>query len=619
MKTINALLMTVMIFVFTGLSLYASADLTDPYQILDKHFEAIGGLEKIKAVESSYSEATVAMAGLEGTIKQWNAEPNLSRQEFDLKVFRETSGDNGKFSWSVDANGKVQIRKDEQTLKRRDVAKLMAEYDYINPDSKNFTLSFEGVEKISDADCYVVKIGNSINDDETLNYYDVSTFYNVKTLGITPDMQTHALHSDFREVDGVIMAFQEKIEMLPVGQKLSIQIVKYEANPEIDPNLFEPPGEDVKDYEFTGGGAFEIVPFQYIGEHLYIMVNINGKERLWILDTGASMTCISRRFADELGLEAKGEMKGSGAGNTVEVAFTTLPAYSIEGIKFNPQQVAVLDIAMFFDRFGMDVAGIMGFDFLSRFTSKVDYTNRTLTFYEPGEFTYSGDGNVIDAPLQGNMFTAPITVDGKYTGRCTIDLGAGSDNIHYAFATENGFQERDGIEKYGMGAGGEFREKRLKFSSMEFGGYIINDPLVDIPLDKLAGAFGSKEIMGNLGNTLFRHFVLYLDYADQKMYIEKGGDFGKDFPTDHSGLQVWFNEQKQYEVRHASPGTPAEKAGLAKGDIIESINGIDTEYFGGYEAVVDLLCEEPGTRYEFNILRDGEKKKIKLKLADLFE
>ena len=600
-------------------SLLAGADLKDPYQILDRHFETIGGLDKVRAENSSYLEGIFAMAGLEGTFKQWTVKPDRRREELDLTVFKETSGDNGEVSWVVDMNGKLKIVKDENALKRREVSRLKAELDHINPGSENFTVTFEGIEKVGDADCYVIKYANRINDDVTFEYFDTESFNVIKTIEKQPDVESHMLFSDFRESDGVIRSFAQDIEILPIGQKISLKIEKYEVNPEIDPALFEPPAEDVKDYEFASGGSSETVSFQFMGEHLYIMVNIGGKERMWILDTGASVTCISKRYAEELGLEAKGNLKGSGAGNVVEVSFATLPPFSIEGIKFQSQQAAVLDISMFFDRFNIDVAGIMGYDFLSRFTTRVDYAGRTLTFYDPDEFAYAGEGSVIDAPLQGNMFTAPITVDGTMTGRCTIDLGAGSDNIHYPYAKEKGLLERKGVERYGMGAGGEFREKEIKFKTIEFGGYTINDPIMDIPMDELEVGFGSAEVMGNLGNTLFRHFVLYLDYKNQQMIIEKGGDFGKDFPSDHSGLQIWFNDQKQYEVRHVCPGAPGEKAGFVQGDVINSINGIDMKYFDGYFAVVDLFRESPGTNYEVGIIRDGENKKLTLQLEDLFD
>ena len=73
--------------------------------------------------------------------------PIKTRQETDLGFLTQTGGDNGEFSWSVDANGKLQIAKDEETMKRRKISRLLGEYDHLNPDSKNFSLHFAGTEK----------------------------------------------------------------------------------------------------------------------------------------------------------------------------------------------------------------------------------------------------------------------------------------------------------------------------------------------------------------------------------------------------------------------------------------------------------------------------------------
>lgn len=617
MKVSRTLLTAVIITMAMCTGLWAGADIKDPYQIVNNFYDAIGGLERIRAEKSSYYEATVSMAGLQGTITEWRMAPIFSRQIFDLQVFKQTTGDNGEFSWIVDGNGKLLIVKDEAALKRREISRLKADYDFLNKDSKNFKLTFEGIEKVNDIDCYVVRTSNSINDDITFDYYNTADFLLVKTIEKHPDEETHAMISDYRDVDGIKRSFAQEVEILPVGQKISMKIEKYESNPEIDPAFFEPPAEDARDFEFTDGNKAENIPFKFIGDHLYLPININGREKIWILDTGAEMTVITKRYADELGLEISGSIKGSGAGNTVDVAFTTLPPYSLKGIQFDSQKVAVIEISQFFDRFGMDVSGILGYDFLSRFITKVDYANQTLSFYDPEDFVYNGNGNKVAAPMRGNMFSLPITIDGKYTGQCSLDLGAGTTSLHYSFASANGLLDRPGVDRIGMGAGGEFAERMLRFDSIEFGGYVLQKPIIDIGVTETKGAFSSKELMGNLGNTLFRYFVLYLDYKDQQLIIEKGGDFDRRFPEDKAGCQLWLDDRGQYEVRNVPAGTPAEKAGLAKGDIIKSINNIGIDSFGGYFAVAELFKADAGTKYDLLIERNGVEKRLKLELKEL--
>jgi C-terminal processing protease CtpA/Prc len=111
--------------------------------------------------------------------------------------------------------------------------------------------------------------------------------------------------------------------------------------------------------------------------------------------------------------------------------------------------------------------------------------------------------------------------------------------------------------------------------------------------------------------------VLYLDYGRQQMVFEKGDDFDRDFPVDRSGLQLWLQDEDQLEVLFVAPGTPADEAGFAAGDIVRSINGIETKHFAGIVSIRELLKAEEGTEYRLGVLRDGSAIDIDLTLRDL--
>jgi hypothetical protein len=52
-------------------TLLAQESLDDPYVILNRHFDAVGGLDRLKAERSHYLEGNVSVAGLQGTLKVW--------------------------------------------------------------------------------------------------------------------------------------------------------------------------------------------------------------------------------------------------------------------------------------------------------------------------------------------------------------------------------------------------------------------------------------------------------------------------------------------------------------------------------------------------------------------
>jgi hypothetical protein len=597
-------------------------NLTDPYKILMEYYDAIGGLDKLKAERTRYSEGSIVIegTGLEGTLKIWEETPIKERQEVDLKIISQISGDNGQFRWEVDPNGKLLIRRDEPTLLRRKVRELMAIYDHLDPQSETFTLAFEGVEKIDDLDCYVVQITNSINEDVIRQYINAETYMLEKSVVKEPDEERHTRISDYREVNGLQRSFRQAIEILPVGQKMTIQLTKVEGNIEIDPATFEPPGEDVKDYRFSNGKKAENVPFKFLSDHIFIPVNIDGRERLWALDSGASMSVIDSVYAAELGLKGEGDMKGVGAGNTLQVSFVNLPAFRIPGIEFQKQKAASAGFLKPYAHrnFGFEVVGILGYDFLSRFVTRIDYANEILSFYDPDAFEYGGSGVVVDAPLVDNTFSLPVTVNGKYEGMWSLDLGAGGMSFHYPFAEEHGLLNLKGIDGLGFGAGGASGKRTVEFGTIEWAGYTIENHLIGMPLQQGVGAFARSELIGNLGNSLFRHFVLYLDYERQQVIIERGDNFNFEYPRDKSGMQVVLNEDNHIEVVFVAPGTPAADAGFQRGDVIKSINAIETDFLTGLLAFRDLLRKDAGTKYTMAAMRDGEMKKATITLRDLY-
>lgn len=601
-----------------GANLPAKAGLTDPYEIMNKYYQTAGGLDKFKAEKSSYSEGNLEIigSGLSGTIKQWNAETILMRMELDLGIFKQTTGNNGEITWSVDPNGKLQISKDIHTLQRQKVSRLMAEFDQLDPQSKNFRMTLDGIDTVGDRACYIIRLSNSINQDTALDYIDTADFLIRKHTDIRPDETTIDVFSDYREVNGIMRPYKHDIEILPVGQKMSLVVTKFESNPHIDPALFQPPETDVKDFLFSDNSESESMPFVYSEDHILIPVNINGRERYWILDSGAGMSVIDSAFAESIGLTVEGKIKGSGIGNTVDVYFVTIPEYSLQGLRLNSQTVAAINLQELLKRTGWDAVGIMGYDFLSRFITKIDYANQIITFYDPEYFNYNGNGVIVDATMQAKFLTLPMKVEDNYIGRWNLDTGAGGCSFHYPFAVSHGFDERKGIDKISFGAGGSLKERMIKVGDFELAGFKLNDQLVDYPLEKSVGAFSGQELIGNMGNGFMKNFVLYLDYKDQQVIVEKGKDFGKKFPHDRSGLQIFVGDDG-YEIYFVSPGTPADKAGFKKGDIIKTVNDIDVQYLKDLSALRDLFRKDANISYQVGIERDGKAKVFDVKLADL--
>ncbi len=618
MRILLQITTALLFFLLPGADCSALSAPVSPYVVFNKYYSALGGLKKIKAEKTAYLEGKIIFDGLDGTYRLWSGRPLHYRYEEDFGVINQTFGDNGQFSWMVDTNGKIQIHRDEEILKRRKIAEFLETFEHLNPDSEIFSLTFEGVHRVKETDCYVVKTTNSINDDIYLDYFSTQDFYLIKSIVKEPDIQIHTFFSDYRDINGVKHSFNEETDFLPRNKKKIIQLKKYDINVEINPSLFEPPDNDAMDYQFSKGESSEDIPFQFIENNIFIPLTINCEKRLWLLDNGASMSVIDYEYASSLGLKPEGMINGVGIEKTFELSFVKLPPFQVEGLQFNAQTIFSFHglSDMFYEP---DIVGILGYDFLSRFVTRIDYAEQKMSVFNPDTFIYNGKGCILDAPLKSDRaFHVMMEVDKKYSGKWRLDLGAFDISIHFPFASKNGFADIRGIDRISTGMGGQHLERTLQFKTIQLGNFTVTNPLINIPLEKSKGSNSSSESIGNIGNSLLRHFVIYLDYKHQQLIIEKGRDFNKSFPEDKSGLQIGPAENGLPEIVFISPDSPASKAGFLVGDIIKSINNIDTKYIPEIATLKKLLREKAGTEYTFRVLRNEQIEVIKLMLQSLF-
>ena len=592
--------------------------LTDPYKLLDKYFVASGGLDRLRAEVSHHATGILKVAGLTGTIEIWSAMPDKSVAKIDLGILKMTQGDNGEAEWVVDSNEKLQVitNFDEAERTRRKVQRMLATYDYADPNSPVFTVVMSGTDTVDSRTTYVVTITNSLNDDRHTLYIDTKDFLLRKSTSIEADASADTYPGDYRLVDGLQVPFYTREIPHETGQVQEILLETYVSNPEIDPVLFDPPEATGPDYRFVEGDRAEDIPFLLLENHLYIPVTVGCRQRYWILDTGAAVTVIAKAFAEELGLTFEGEMVGTGSGGTVDIEFTDLPPFTVPGIEFDEQVVAVIDLTEIDRLLPIDAVGILGYDFLSRFVTKIDYANQTVSFYNPETFVYDGNGHEVDAHIQDGVFAVPATLDGTHAGTWLFDIGASGTSIETAFAQANGYTKLKGVDGLGRGAANEFKRTLVRATSLEFAGFTIDRPLISYRSDSVEAVRRRDEI-GVLGNSFFRNFVIYCDYANEHLIIERGSDFNVEPPIDRSGLQLRRSDDGRPEVLFVAAGTPAAKAGITRNDVIGRVNGISVEHMDGLKAVRALFREKAGTDYDILLVRDGREKQVKMRLADL--
>lgn len=97
----------------------------------------------------------------------------------------------------------------------------------------------------------------------------------------------------------------------------------------------------------------------------------------------------------------------------------------------------------------------------------------------------------------------------------------------------------------------------------------------------------------------------------------KRGELGVEISQMSDIMAQAFNikDDKGALVQSVSPGGPAEKAGLKKGDIIIKLNGKEMD--SANELRNEIASTKPGTKVTVTVLRDGKEKDFTVKLGEL--
>lgn len=594
----------------------APAAAGEALDLLQRSLEALGGRRAVSEIRSVVSVADVEMLGLgvTGTMESRRVSPCLYRSDISLGFFEITQGYDGERMWRVDPNGMLVFVRDQESIADRVTTCIIDSYHYLLSD-EGFTATVSGSDTIDGRRCTIVELSPDEGTPCRL-FFDAETYLPVRLSMETKSGSLSETYGDFRPVQGVMFPHLVRMQQLSINQTIEVRTRSIAVNEPVDPLLFLPPPGSVDDYSFTQGGGSAMVPFTIYDRHIYIPVRLHGcdEEFMFMVDSGASMTVIDSTLAARMGFPLGERMMGAGAGGTADFYMTRIDGFSVEGVSFTEQTVIAYPLTDLLARFvDIEVAGILGYDFLSRFVSIIDYEKSILTLLEPDS---TAKAAILAAPLVHNVFSVECTLDGIHRGTFLIDTGAGNSLLQKGFSEESGLMEnRRMVEISIMGAGGEESAYMSRFDSFEIGGFVIENPLFALSTtERGIGAFTG--ISGIIGNDILRCFTVTLDYGNQRIGLEKNNLFDDPAAKDRSGIMLERDTSKRVLIHRIVPGSPADEAGLEPGDILLSVDHRDAADFGSMEDILDLIRGREETELKIVIERDGERLHVSLTLRD---
>jgi outer membrane lipoprotein-sorting protein len=220
-------------------------------EIMAKYYEAMGGIENLRAWKSMRATAKyilVAQGGTEIPITVWYKAPDKTRIEMSLDSDKAVYVVTSESAWMRDASRGFP----EPTLLPEDQARSAMNnadvYPFTDYHKKGHEVEYLGTEKFEGAEVYKVRLIQKTGA-ESLHLLDVQTGREqkiiIKTWREGKEVIYETIERDFRKVDWLLLPFTtDSLVNETLVRKMVIENV--ELNPDIDDSLFHFPTKLIK-------------------------------------------------------------------------------------------------------------------------------------------------------------------------------------------------------------------------------------------------------------------------------------------------------------------------------------------------------------------------------------
>ncbi|NOT35022.1 MAG: hypothetical protein HOP12_12780 [Candidatus Eisenbacteria bacterium] len=232
----------------TGFSAIASAQTLD--EVLDQHFKAMGGLDKLRAVKSMKVTGKMVMGGaMEAPFTVYRARPNHQRVEFTfqgmtgIQAFDGTKGQ----AWMVMP---FMGKKDPEVMPAEESKMMSEEADFdgvlVDWKDKGHKVEYAGKEQVEGADCYKLKVTLKSGEPRVI-FLDSESGLEVKREGKRTirgtEMEFESISGDYKEFDGLVYAtvVAQGAKGSPAEQHQKMVMEKFEMNAAVPDSLFAVP------------------------------------------------------------------------------------------------------------------------------------------------------------------------------------------------------------------------------------------------------------------------------------------------------------------------------------------------------------------------------------------
>lgn len=316
------------------------------------------------------------------------------------------------------------------------------------------------------------------------------------------------------------------------------------------------------------------LPMEVLGSKLYVSVDVGGKSRRFVLDTG-SPSMIDKTLAEALGLPVVGTQAGTDAHGQVLHNDVVQADLGLGGIRFRDVPLVTADFSASEALKTFIGDGVIGSELLPLGAWQFDLRDSALRFStDPAELPNSEGASRLDLYDYGYPH-API-LDVRYAetakSKALFDIGSPA---YFTLSPEDwaGAETAGGIGKTltGFGSAGaslggqapDAEQKQALLEALHIGSLHLG-PVVSMRRERAPSLIGAH---------LLEHFIVTLNAGSGEAWFQPYAPGPYAQPT--FGCSFAFGER--ISIALVWNTSPAAEAGLKAGTVLDSINGMPAE------------------------------------------
>ena len=372
-----------------------------------------------------------------------------------------------------------------------------------------------------------------------------------------------------------------------------------------------------------------VIPFTSVNNLIIIPLQLNNVVPLkFLLDTGVKTPLlIERLYSDILHIEyeRKLSLRGGGQEAPVEAYLAPNVAFKLPQVQLDQQTMLVLqeDYLQLSKQLGTEVHGIIGATIFKQFVVEIDYEALEITLHNPVYFRKPLGYQEFGLSVEGAKPYIEVEVTGadnqKDTLRVLLDTGASHALLLHNERACVAKPDSTIRGKLGRGLLGDISGDIGRIPYMAMGKYNFSDVLVSFP-DEESYAISSAKIErdGTIGGEFLRRFSTYIDYPNNKLYLQRSSNYRDDFVFTKTGIELEADgdDLRTFIITSVRENSSGERAGIQTGDKLIKVGGRKTKNME-LSQILERFRGRDGRKLKIKLLRNEQEINCTLILQDM--